>query len=64
MNYCEIIITFFNTLNNELLHETISHVSPKTPENEDSDTYIIKCPVALFSRVKGKNGLSCPSADE
>lgn len=64
MNYWEIIITFFNTLNTELLHETISRVSLETPESEDSDTYIIKRPVALFTRVKDKNSPSCTSADE
>lgn len=57
MNYYEIIITFFNTLNTELLHETISYVSPKHLKMR------IQIHI-LFTRVKGRNSPSCPSADE
>lgn len=62
MNYCKTMITFFYTLNTELLYDpTAPHLSPKTPENEDSDIYVTKFPVALF--IKDKNSPSCPLAD-
>lgn len=62
MNYCKTMITFFYTLNTELPYDpTTPHLSPKTPENGDSDIYVTKFPVALF--IKGKNSPSCPPAN-
>lgn len=58
MNYCKTMITFFYTLNTELLYDpTAPHLSSKAPENEDSDIYVTKFPVALF--IKDKNSPSC-----
>lgn len=58
MNYCKTMITFFYTLNTELLNylydPTIPHLAPKTPESRDSDIYVTKFPVSLFINVKGK----------
>lgn len=62
MNYCKTMITFFYTLNIELPYDpTTPHLSPKTPENGDSDISVTKFPVALF--IKGKNSPSCPPAN-